>query len=294
MNKVKFYLRSIRWFEIGVRMGAPFIAILLSVPEISLLNSYRIIHGLLAFFLLWAHGYTFNEWGGYAYDQYDQTKADIPLMSGKISRSEMLVLSISFACVSILLYALLDIRFLSIVLFDIILGVSYVHQKILFKNVPLVSFIILFLVSVNDFLLGWLIFSTFLCKGLLIAAYFGILGIAGQHYHEAGDYDGDQRAGIKTNAVRYGKKKIVISGFIFYTISCLYFLLLGFKKIVPEYLLYPLVISYPIYLFIFYRCITSDLSSLKVHSFVRRYRILYGFIGLWMIIQLFCFRFSPH
>ncbi len=294
MNKIKFYLGSIRWFEISVRMGAPFIAILISVPEMSLSNSYKIIHGLLAFFLLWAHGYTFNEWGGYSYDRYDQTKADIPLMSGKISRPEMLILSISFATISIVLYSFLNLKLLFIIVFDIIVGICYVHKKILLKNVPVVSFIILFLVSVNDFLLGWLLFSESLCRGLSIAAYFGILGIAGQHYHEAGDYDADQRAGIKTNAVRYGKKKIVISGFIFYTISCFYFLLLGFKKIVPEYLLYPLVISYPIYLFIFYRCITSDLSSLKVHSFVRRYRILYGFIGFWMIIQLVCFRFSPH
>ena len=160
MKKLVYFIRSIRWFEIAVRTGAPIIAILIIAPEFDFANGIKIVQGFIAFFFLWAHGYIFNEWGGYDFDKEDISKAKTPLLAGKITPRESLILSIVFASISIILYTLLDIRLLFIVIFDIIMGIIYVHPKILLKNVPILSFIILFIVSVNDFLLAWLLFSS--------------------------------------------------------------------------------------------------------------------------------------
>lgn len=289
MEKLKHYIQSIRWFEIAVRMGGPVLGILFAARELYFTHGIEILHALVAFFFLWAHGYTFNEWGGYSFDQYKLAKPKTPLLAGKISRQEMLMLSGILALVSILLYILLDPRFLIIVFIDIIIGVMYVHPQILLKNVPFVSLLILFIVSVNDFLLGWLLYSSSLSRGLFIGIYFGILGITGQHYHEAGDYDVDKQAGIKTNAVRFGKKRMFLLGFIFYTISIIYFCVLSFLKIIPASLYLVLLITYPIYVYMLYTCIGSGMYAIDIHQFVKRYRLLYGFIGLWMIVQLLYF-----
>lgn len=279
-------VKSIRLFEISVRMGAPLIALLLTLPELNVVNGIRVIHALGAFFFLWAHLYAFNEWAGYSFDKHDPSKRITPLLAGEIVPREMLLLSMIFVLISIILYAFLDIRFLIIVLLDILIGILYAHPKILLKGIPFVSFVFLFIVSVLDFLLGWFVFSSSFHKGLLIGIFFGMLGIVGQHYHEVGDYDSDKRVGIKTNAVRYGKKRIFIRGFFLYTFSCLYFCVLTFLKILHGYLYLTLVLSYPVYLFIFYNCMRADMTSSGVHLFVKRYRILYGFIGVAMICVL--------
>ncbi len=285
MVKLRCFLKSIRWFEIAVRMGAPLIALLLSVPVINLANSLRILHALCAYFFLWAHLYTFNEWLGFPYDRHSSSKLS-PLLSGKISQSEMLLLSVVFASVSILLYALLDVRLLFIVVLNILIGILYAHPKILLKNVALASFVILFIVSINDFFLGWIVFSPLVYKGLFVGFYFGILGIVGQHYHEAGDYEADKSAGINTNAVRFGKQSVFIFGFIFYSLSCLYFFFLTFLELIPRNLYSILLVTYPLYLFLFYVCMKSNLQASEIHGFVIRYRILYSIIGLYMIAQL--------
>ena len=287
MERLRYYIKSIRWFEIAVRTGAPVIAILIVLSELNLVTGFKILHAFFAFFLLWAHGYAFNEWGGYAFDKLDGSKAKTPLLAGHVSHRELLILSIVFAGISVVLYATLDMKFLIIIFFDIIMGILYVHPKILLKNVPIASFVILFIVSVNDFLLGWLVFSPDISQGLLIGMYFGLLGITGQHFHEAGDCDSDKRANIRTNAVRFGKKNIFIIGFIFYTLSCIYFIFLSLTKIIPQYLYIVLLITYPIYFVIFYKCLKSSMGSSDVRCFVKRYRQLYGFIGLCFIIQLF-------
>ncbi len=286
MKKLIYLVRSIRWFEIAVRTGAPLIAILIVSPAFNLSTGTRIIQSFIAFFFLWAHGYTFNEWGGYNFDKNDVSKAKTPLLAGHIAHQELLILAIVFAAISIIMYSLLDIKFLFIVVFDIIMGYIYVYPKILLKNVPIVSFVILFVVSINDFLLGWLIFSPDISRGLLIGIYFGILGITGQHFHEAGDHDSDKKANVKTNAVRFGKKNIFIIGFIFYTLSLVYFVILTLTGVVPRYLYIILVVTYPIYIAIFYSCLTSGIDTLNVHHFVRKYRLLYGIIGLCFIILL--------
>ena len=286
MKKLSYFIRSIRWFEIAVRTGAPIIAILIISPSLNLSTITRIIHSFLAFFFLWAHGYAFNEWGGYDFDKNDTSKAKTPLLAGHITHRQLFFVSILFATITIIMYSLLNIKLILIVIFDIIMGFVYVHPKILLKNVPIVSFIILFVVSINDFLLGWLIFSSDISRGLLIGIYFGILGITGQHFHEAGDHDSDKKANIKTNAVRFGKKHIFILGFFFYTISFVYFLILSFIKIIPEYLYMILIMTYPVYIAIFYRCLKSGVTTSGVHNFVRKYRLLYGIIGLCFIILL--------
>jgi len=286
MKKVVYYIQSIRWFEIMVRMGAPFLALLLTTPPFSMFVFLRIVHALVAFFFLWAHVYAFNEWGGYPSDTRDLSKAHTPLMSGKIRRSEMFTLAWVCMFASVVLYALLDVRLLLIACADSIIGILYVYPKVLLKDVPFISFLILFLVSVGDFALGWLIFSPYITHGVLIGLYFGILGIAGQSYHETGDYDTDKKSKIRTNAVRFGKKRIFVIGFVLYTISCLYFCLLAQQAIVPDYLCIPILVTYPLYALLFAVCLRAQLQSSAIRRFVVRYRILYGGIGSIMCILL--------
>jgi len=173
MKRLLSYMQAIRWFEIAVRMGAPVIALLMTIPVWHLTNVFTMLHVLTAFFFLWAHGYSFNEWSGYSFDKADRTKADTPLVSGVISLREMLALSLVCLSISIILYALLDARLLIIAGADSIIGVLYVHPRILLKQVPVMSLIILLFVSIGDFLLGWLVFSSSITQlGIIVKPLF--------------------------------------------------------------------------------------------------------------------------
>lgn len=283
MKKIAYYIQSIRWFEIAVRMGAPVLALLMTAPTPSTSSVIKIVHALLAFVFLWAHIYAFNEWGGYLSDKAASVRIHTPLLAGKVSPREMVVLAFVCVFVSSFLYVLLDVRLLIIVLVNSIMGVLYVHPKILLKNVPCVSCAMLFLVSVGDFLLGWLVFSRHMSQGIFIGVFFGILGIVGQSYHESGDYDSDKRASIYTNAVRFGKKRLFVYGLVCYTCACVYFCALTISNRVAHFLYIPLVVTYPLYLFLFFRCLQAEVSAHAVRQFVRQYRLLYGVIGCAMI-----------
>jgi 4-hydroxybenzoate polyprenyltransferase len=276
MKKLITYFRSIRWFEINVRAGAPFLAMLITLPAINTAHIQRIAHALIAFFFGWAHGYTMNEWGGYTGDVYDPSKLKRPLLAGKISPREILTFSLVCAGICVILYYLLDPKLLVIVWLSLCIGLLYNHPRINVKKVPFASFFVLFAVSVNDTLLGWLVFSSTLHQGFLLGTFFGLLGLAGICYHEAGDYESDLKAGIETNAVR----------FMFYTASCLYFILLTTIHIVPGYLFLGFLITYPVYLYFIFQCIKSSISTPTMHRFIKQYRVLYGVIGLYMAVCL--------
>jgi 4-hydroxybenzoate polyprenyltransferase len=267
-------------------MGAPLLAMIIAVSDLNLTNIARMVHGLVAFFFGWAHGYTFNEWGGYAGDVHDPFKTQRPLLTHELSRREILVFSIILACIGVALYCLLNPMLLPIVFLSLCIGVLYNHPRITLKKVRFASFFVLFIISIDDTLLGWLLFSHLVYQGVLIGLFFGVLGCAGICYHETGDYESDRIAGIQTNAVRFGKRKLFYLGFVFYTVACLYFITLTVFSIVPGMLYLGFLITYPGYAYLVYQCIRGGLEASAVHRFITRYRILYGMIGLYMMIML--------
>ena len=292
MTKLVACIKSIRWFEIGVRMGAPLIAILLSIPQVDHSNVMRGVICLIGFFFCWAHGYTLNEWGGYEFDRYDKSRSRKPIISGAILPKEMLILSASFALISILIFAFLNPLLLILIIVDIVIGIFYCHPRIMGKTVPFFSFVSLFVVSVNDFLLGWLVFSSDLIQGILVGIFFGILGLAGISFHEVGDYDTDKELGVMTNAVRYGKRKIFLFGFFFYTLAVIYFVTLTFTGILPGYLYIGFLISYPFYFFLAIKCLKVKTDSVQVKIFIKNYRLTYLGIGIYLIAVLTAFQLS--
>ncbi len=284
--KLIAYLRSIRWFEIAVRMGAPFVAMLIACPVINAAAVARIVHALAAFFLGWAHGYTMNEWGGYAGDAHDPLKSKRPLLAGMISRREIFVYSLACAAACVILYYFLDPKLLFIVALSLIIGFFYNHPRITLKKIPFASLGVLFIVSINDTLLGWLVFSPALDTGLVLGVFFGLIGLAGICYHEARDHESDRAAGMRTNAVRFGKKLMFKLGIVFYTLSCMYFILLTIYEKVPGMLFLGFLASFPVYLYFVYRVIRLNMTTPAIHDFITQYRILYGVIGAYMIVRL--------
>lgn len=267
-------------------MGAPLLAMLITLPELNTVNILRMAHALIAFFFGWTHGYTMNEWGGYEGDSHDPSKAKRPLLAGQISRREILMFSLICAGICVILYSLLDPKLLFLVGLSLFIGLLYNHPRITLKKVPFASLFVLFVVSISDTLLGWLVFSSVLYQGCLVGGFFGLLGFAGICYHEAGDYESDRTTGIATNAVRYGKKPVFILGFVFYSISCVYFIFLTILNIIPTGLFLGFVFSYPVYIYLFYRCIKRGMDTTAIHDFINQYRTFYGVVGLYMVLYL--------
>lgn len=280
------YINSIRWFEIFVRCGAPFLGVILSVKGLEEISFLRFFLLLFSYFLLVSHIYLYNELKGKGFDLLDSFKKT-PLLKGELSNLSLFIFSIILLSISIIIYYFLNPLFLIFAFVNLFMGITYVHPKILLKNKPIFSILFLFIFNFNDFLIGWLLFSKISLLGILLSIYFGLLGSTGQIVHEVKDYDADKIAGIMTNAVRFGGKKLFFVGIIIYSISVIFFIFVSYKYLKIPYFL-PLVISYPFYLYLFLYTLRENLKRDILHKFVFYYRIMYVFIGIVIfIIKMF-------
>lgn len=271
------YFTSIRWFEIFVRCGAPFLGVILSVENLREISFLRLFLLIFSYFMLISHIYLYNELKGKGFDFLDSFKKT-PLLKGDVSYFSLFIFSLIILFSSIIIYFFLNPFFLIFAFINLLMGILYVHPKILLKDKPIFSIIFLFIANFNDFLIGWLLFKKITFEGILISIYFGILGAKGQIIHEVKDFEADKISGIRTNAVRFGKKRLFFSGIIIYSISTLFFVFISLRYFKEPYFI-PQLLSYPFYLYFFINVIKRGFDRAELHKFVFCYRIIYILIG---------------
>ncbi len=164
------------------------------------------------------------------------------------------------------------------------MGITYVHPKILLKDKPFFSIIFLFIANFNDFLIGWMLFSKITIDCILICVYFGLLGATGQIVHEVKDYEADKISGIRTNAVRFGKQRLFLTGIIIYSASTLFFTYISLEYLKKPYFI-PQLLTYPFYLYFFLNVMKKGFDRRELHKFVFIYRIIYIIIGATIFLM---------
>jgi len=276
------FLRSLRWLETFVRLGAPFLGVVFSVNNIYDINILKLFLLLSGYFTLVSHIYLYNDLKGKGFDLLDTLKKT-PLLKGEVSYFSLFLFSLLLLFYSIIVYYFLNPIFLIFLFIDIIMGITYVHPKVLLKNRPFFSIIFLFISNFNDFLIGWLLFGKINITGILLSVYFGLLGAAGQMFHEVKDYEADKISGIRTNAVRFGQKNIFFLGLITYSLSVLFFIYISLIFLKKPYFI-PHILTYPFYISYIINNLKTDFNRNNFQRFVVFYRFMYIFIGIVIFI----------
>jgi 4-hydroxybenzoate polyprenyltransferase len=157
----------------------------------------------------------------------------------------------------------------------------YSHPGVRGKGVPILSSLLHVTGQVMQFLAGYALFAPLDARGVLIAAYFGIVFAAGHLNQEARDYDGDLAGRVRTNAVAFGRHATAAASFALFTASFAYlFWLAASGRVHPEFRF--LVAAYPAYAAAFLLSIRGGLTFAGLTRLQNAYRIVFAAMGAAM------------
>jgi 4-hydroxybenzoate polyprenyltransferase len=287
ISQVVALFRCIRFDEVVVLQGAPFLGLAFSIGEINRAKLAPCLLFAAASSLLVAHVFALNDWADPAHAVNNRDSA--PVLAGRenISRRLLLSFSLCLLAASLLLFLLISPRSFLLAAAVAVLGIFYSHPASNVKSVPIISSLLHFIGGFLHFLLGYAVFSAIDLRGILIGLFFALTFTAGHLNQEVRDFDLDQRIGARTNAVAFGKRANFFAGFVLFTVTYGYLLILAWLGVVPPVLGVLPVVAYPLHTFWSLRALRQGLTRESVMRLQAQYRLVYALIGVAMLVALF-------
>jgi 4-hydroxybenzoate polyprenyltransferase len=280
------YLSCIRFQDVVLLQGAPLLGAAFGLEEITGVAIARVSVFALASMLLVAHIFSLNDWAGVASDARDPNKsADVFLAKG-LSRRGVGYLSAALLVASLFMFASLRGQTFLIAAAIAVLGAIYSHPAVNAKGTPVFSSVPHLVGGTLHFLLGYSLFAAVDHRGILLALFFALTFTAGHLNQEVRDHDGDWMNGIQTNAVRFGKRAAFLAGFAIFTLAYADLVVLARMGLVAAPLGWLAAVLYPAHACWSLTTLRSGLTFESVSRLQTRYRLLYGLIGLAMVLML--------
>lgn len=238
---------------------------------------------LLGSLALTAHVFVFNDWAGRGSDIRDPRRARVFARRGISSRQ------VARFAVALLIIA--NVAFATVGRPAMLLGAAIAALSLLYswspnfgKSMPIVASINHLLGGALHFLLGYTSFHALDKRGLVISLFFGLVFAAGHLNQEVRDHEGDHFNGIRTSAVVFGCRRTFIASLVFFTAA--YGLLVGLAAfgILPRLLLSS-VVGWLLQVAWSLRALRRGLGFETAVWMQRRYRLLFAFIGLMMLVR---------
>lgn len=278
-------LSCVRWDEVFVLQGAPLIGAVFSIPAWTASNILTLAVFAVASCSLVAHIYALNDWSGIHGDLKDANRAARTFPTKGASRTELGLLATALLALALLLFAL--VGKITLVLAVAIAGLSALYSAPWFhmKGLPLFNSLLHFAGGILHFLLGYSAFATLDARGVAIGCFFALVFTAGHLTHEARDCEGDLIAGIRTNAVAFGRTQNFFAGLALFTAAYALLGALAARGAVPRILILAAVL-YPVHVFASLRAWRAGLNFESLSGLQRCYRVLYAIIGAVMIVTV--------
>jgi 4-hydroxybenzoate polyprenyltransferase len=236
--------------------------------------------------LLVAHVFLLNDWSGIHQDLRDPSRSAGIFLNRGIRRNEIGALLLILLVLSLMALSRLGPATLVIGLMIAVASALYSVPHVYMKGIPLANSLLHVFSGLLHFLLGYSVFQSPDVKGLEIGLFFAAIFSAGHLTQEIRDCEADFRNGIRTNAVKFGKKRSLIASFALFTFANALLLVLAMRGTVPQGL--ALVVAlYPLHFFWTLQAMREGLSFESVRRLQVRYRALYAGIGVAMVISVF-------
>lgn len=261
-------------------LGACF-ALRQDLPE----SAGRLIVLVVANVCLVAHVFALNDWSNHSADLGDPQRAAGLFTARGVAHREMAALTAGLLTVSLMLFWGLGAPTLAIALGIAALSALYSMPPFAWKGRPLLSSAAHVAGGALHFLLGYTLGSTIDRRGLLVATFFAVTFTAGHLTQELRDYDVDVRNGVRTNASTFGKRRTFAASLGLFTLSQALLTFLAIQGTLPRALIL-LVALYPLYLRWSLQALASGLTHASICRLQARYRALYAFIGVVLIVTL--------
>ena len=279
-------LKCIRYRDVLILQGAPLMGVAFSMRALTSQAIGDLALFMAASFLLVAHIFSFNDWAGASTDRNDPNRSQKVFATRGVTPRDVLRLSAVLLALSLLLFAQISRQTLLLAIAIAALGVFYSHPLLNGKGTPIISSSPHLIGGVLHFLLGYSLFSPIDQSGILIGLFFALTFTAGHLNQEVRDYEGDRVNGVRTNAVAFGRTPAFLAGLVVFTLAYTDLFLLAGMGVVPAALAFMPLVLYPIHVVWSIRTLRAGLSFTNVSRFQGRYRMLYGVIGLGIVLAL--------
>ena len=287
MNRVRRLLSCIRYREVLVLQGAPAMGGVLAMGEPTL---HKVALGAVfgvANFCLVAHMWTLNDWADRHADADDINKSLHVFTRKGVDPATMLGLSLALLSAGLALFAWLTATTFWIAIGLTLLGFLYSFPGLHAKSVALLSSVPHLAGGFLHFLLGYSLFAVVGANALRIAILFALVFTAGHGVQEVQDCDADRRAGVRTNAVVFGKSivfGVTLAAFLFVYGYLSYLSALG---ILPPRLGPPSLVLAAVHLYCACQAQLAGLSFESVRRYRGRYRAFFALLGLTVVATMF-------
>jgi 4-hydroxybenzoate polyprenyltransferase len=276
-------LTCIRFREILLLQGPPWMGIVLSTESLDLGKIPAIALFAAASFLLVAHIWSLNDWADERSDRFNPHKAGRTFASKGVSPRQMLTLSLGLLAASLGLFALLSTRTLLIAGAIAFLGTLYSLSNVDGKGTPVLSSVLHFVGGFLHFLLGYCLFSSLDRHAFLLAPIFALIFAAGHAIQEVQDWEFDSLSGIQTNAVQFGQVPVFLAALVGFSLAYGYLFSLAITNLIPHQLNLLLLVLFPLHLFWSLRTLKAGLTFERLRRLRNRYRALFALIGIGLV-----------
>lgn len=280
-------LSCIRYREVLVLQGAPVMGAAMAMGEPSLDKCALGLVFVAANACLVAHMWSLNDWADRHADATDEIKSHHHFSRKGIAPATMFQMSLGLLIASLALFACLNAATFWIAVSLVLLSFCYSLPGLHAKSVALLSSLPHLVGGFLHFLLGYSLFATVDPNALRIAIVFALVFTAGHGVQEVQDHDADRRAGIRTNAVVFGKSAVFVVALAAFLFVYGYLSHLSAVGIVPQRLGLPLLSLAGLHLYCARQPLQAGLSFDSVRRYRGRYRALFAMLGLFLISTLF-------
>ena len=278
------HFASTRALEVLALQASPVLGSFLGGYSLEQCGVIRLGLLLLGSLALTAHVFVFNDWAGHNSDILDPRRATLVFTRRGISERQVARIAIALLICANVAFALVGGP-------AILLGAAIAALSLLYscspkfgKSTPFAASINHLLGGVLHFLLGYTLSHELDMSGLVISLFFGLVFAAGHLNQEVRDYEGDLLNGIRTSAVVFGCRRTFLASLCTFTAAFAILAGLAALGILPRLLLWSALV-WPLHIAWSLRALQRGLGFETALWMQRRYRLLFAFIGLAMLVR---------
>ncbi|HEX3280959.1 MAG TPA: UbiA family prenyltransferase [Pyrinomonadaceae bacterium] len=282
--RVMQHFLSTRAFEVLALQASPILGILLSgfsPGTCGVVGPGLLLLGSVA---LTAHVFVFNDWAGHVCDLRDTRRVTLVFERRGLGSRHVAQVAVALLLLANVAFAVIGIRAILLGAGITVLSLLYSGSQSFGKSTPIAASFNHLLGGTLHFLLGYTVCHALDSRGVLISLFFGLVFAAGHLNQEVRDYEIDLLNEIRTSAVVFGCRRTFLASMYIFTAAYAVLFTLAAVGILPRLLLWS-VAAWLLHVLWSVQALRRGLRFETAIWMQRRYRLLFAFIGIAMLIR---------
>lgn len=282
--RVMQHFASTRSLEVLALQSSPILGSIRGGFTLERSSIIRLSLMLIGSIALTAHVFVFNDWAGHTGDLRAPQRATVVYAGRGISRRQVARLATGLLIVANVAFAELGGRTILLGAGIAALSLLYSYSPSFGKSTPIMASLNHLFGGALHFLLGYTLFHPLDVSGMMISLFFGLVFAGGHLNQEVRDYEADRLNQIRTSAVVFGCRRTFLASLLAFTAAYVVVTVLAAVGILPRILLWSGIL-WIFHVAWFLRALRRGLGFETALWMRRRYRLLFAFIGLAMLVR---------